>query len=129
LSEGSGHDIVCGVGQSGITEIDSDGVTAAGTKVLYLNISRASSLYGSDADMTNLPIVADVFSFGAGVNNAIYRILLEETDDNSATFTGSIEYMMLSQININLDSSYNALATIDQDVDIIIEQDMTTTMT
>ena len=125
LSEGSGHDIVCGVGQSGIVEIDSDGVTAASTKVLYLNISRASSLYGSDADMTNLPIIADVFSFGAGVNNAIYRILLEETGDNTATFTGSIEYEMLNQLNINLDATYNALATVDQDVDIIIEQDMT----
>jgi hypothetical protein len=33
--------------------------------------------------------------------------------------------MMLNQININLDSSYTGLATIDQDVDIIIEQDMT----
>jgi hypothetical protein len=32
---------------------------------------------------------------------------------------------MLNQLNINLDATYNALATVDQDVDIIIEQDMT----
>ncbi|MDC0229195.1 hypothetical protein OAJ71_04270 [Nitrosopumilus sp.] len=76
--------------------------------------------------MVSKAIVADVFSFGdAGVNNAIYRILLEESDDNSATFEGSIEYTMLTQININLDSLYSGLETIDQDVDVIVEQDMT----
>ena len=51
--------------------------------------------------ITSVPVVADVFSFGPNVNNAIYRILLEETDDNTATFEGSIEYEMLNQINID----------------------------
>jgi len=45
--------------------------------------------------------VADVFSFGTGVNNAIYRILLEETDVNTATFEGTVEYTMLNQLNID----------------------------
>ena len=69
--------------------------------------------------------VADVFSFGAGVNNAIYRLLLEETDDNTAVFEGSIEYVMLNQININLDATYTDLDTVSDSIDIIIEQDMT----
>ena len=77
----------------------------------------------SDAPYSSVPLVLDVFSFGPNINNAIYRILLEETDDNTATFVGSIEYEMLNQINI--DKPYTALDTIDQDVDIIIEQDMT----
>ena len=72
-----------------------------------------------------VPVVADVFSFGAGVNNAIYRLLLEETDDNTAVFEGSIEYVMLNQININLDATYTDLATVSDSIDIIIEQDMT----
>jgi len=70
-------------------------------------------------------MIADLFSFGPGINNAIYRILLEETDDNSATFTGSIEYTMLNQINIDNAATFTGLSTIDQDIDIIIEQDMT----
>jgi hypothetical protein len=65
LSEGSGHDIVCGTGQSGITEIDSDGVTAAGTKVLYVNVTRNAEPYGKVHGISNAPVIADVFSFGA----------------------------------------------------------------
>jgi len=80
--------------------------------------------WGGDA-VVSAPIALDVFSFGPGINNAIYRILLEETDDNSATFVGSIEYEMLNQINIDKPATYTGLSTIDQDVDIIIEQDMT----
>ena len=89
-----------------------------------MNITKGSA-YGSTHTYTDVDIVADVFSFGDGVNNAIYRLLLEETGDNTATFAGTIEYEMLNQININLDGTYNALATIDSDIDIIVEQDMT----
>ena len=53
--------------------------------------------------MGNLIAVGDIFIFGqdpeqlenAAVTrnaNAIYRILLEETGDNTAMYTGSIEY-------------------------------------
>jgi hypothetical protein len=89
-----------------------------------LNVT-VSAVIGKDSTRTNVPIFADVFSFGGGVNNAIYRILLEETGDNTATFAGTVEYTMLNQINIDLDATYTALATLDSDVDIIIEQDMT----
>ena len=64
-------------------------------------------------------------SFGNTTNNAIYRILLEETGDNTATFEGSIEFTMLNQINVDLDATYTSLATIDQDVDIIVHEDLT----
>ena len=97
--------------------------------MLYLNVSTVDALVMQVKlqihDRTNVPIFADVFSFGTGVNNAIYRILLEETGDNTATFAGTIEYEMLNQINIDLDATYTDLATLDSDVDIIIEQDMT----
>jgi hypothetical protein len=119
-----GSEVVCGSTTSGITEITSSGVTEASTGALNLNVTKSVE-YGSIHSYTDVAIVADVFSFGAGVNNAIYRILLEETGDNTATFEGTIEYEMLNQLNINKDATYNALATIDQDVDIIIEQDMT----
>jgi hypothetical protein len=47
----------------------------------------------------------DVFTFGDGtttserVNNAIYRMELEETGDNTSEFVGSIEYIMINQTN------------------------------
>jgi hypothetical protein len=112
-------------------DTDSDGVNivkitgTASTTTAHAVIQADFTLnHGGDA-LSSVPIVADVFSFGTGTNNAIYRILLEETDDNTATFTGSIEYTMLNQINISVDGTYTGLSTIDQDVDIIIEQDMT----
>ena len=42
-------------------------------------------------------IAADIFTFGDGVNHAIYRALLEETDSASGVFEGTIEYQMLNQ--------------------------------
>ena len=45
----------------------------------------------------------DILSFGDtddGIaNNAIYRHLLEETDDGGV-FTGTLEYVMLNQVNV-----------------------------
>jgi hypothetical protein len=124
LVTADGSEVFVGSATSGIEEITAAGVTTAGTGSLYLNVT-VSAVIGKDSTRTNVPIFADVFSFGGGVNNAIYRILLEETGDNTATFAGTVEYTMLNQINIDLDATYTDLATIDQDVDIIIEQDMT----
>ena len=42
-------------------------------------------------------IAADIFTFGDGVNHAIYRALLAETDSASGVFEGTIEYQMLNQ--------------------------------
>jgi len=72
-----------------------------------------------------IPFAVDVFSYGAGVNNAIYRLELSESDANSGLFEGTVEYVMLNQININLDSTYTGLSTISSDIGIIVEQDMT----
>jgi hypothetical protein len=50
----------------------------------------------SSAAQTDAPFVIDFFSFSDSVNNAIYRVELEETGDNTATFEGSAEYVMLN---------------------------------
>ena len=63
------------------------------------------------SDGSNLIAVADIFTFGqiaselesaATTRNAdaIYRMLLEETGDNTAMYTGSIEYTALNQLNV-----------------------------
>ena len=61
--------------------------------------------------MVQLVAIADIFSFGQIASelesaattrnaNAIYRMLLEETGDNTAMYTGSIEYTALNQLNV-----------------------------
>jgi len=86
-----------GVNAKGIVEIADPGDSTGDLRV-ELQMSVAN---GAGGTLTSIPFVADVFSYGAGVNNAIYRILLEETGDNTATFVGSVEYTMLTQLNID----------------------------
>ena len=79
-------------------------------------------------DDTAAEFVIDFFSFSADTNNAIYRIELEETGDNTATFEGSIEFVMLNQLNSDADSAvatFGGVNAIQDDVDIIINLDYT----
>jgi hypothetical protein len=79
-------------------------------------------------DDTAAEFVIDFFSFSADTNNAIYRIELEETGDNTATFEGSIEFVMLNQLNSDSDSAvatFGGVNAIQDDVDIIINLDYT----
>ena len=114
---------------SGIVELSSTGSASSHNTMsgdlrveVLMTIENGAGM-GTD---TSLPFVADIFSYGGdGTNNAIYRILLEETDDNSGAFEGTIEYTMLNQLNVDDNNLYAGLATIDSDIDVIVEQDMT----
>jgi len=114
-----GYDVACGdtYESKGIVEIE---YPASQTGYMYVNVTLAA-----DAKIATKAFAADVFSFGAGVNNAIYRLQLEESDVNTATFEGTVEYTMLNQLGINLDATYTTLPTISSDITIIVEQDMT----
>ncbi|TSA18688.1 MAG: hypothetical protein D4R72_01655 [Nitrosopumilales archaeon] len=79
------------------------------------------------------PVVADFFSVGIKgdgitndqrVNNAIYRWELQETGDNTSTFTGTTEYVMLNQLNIFDPNTYTALRPINVQVKFVAIQDM-----
>jgi len=96
----------------------------ANTADVYIDVAM-NQIHGRDQTGLVIPVIADIFEFGTGENAAIYRILLEETGDNTASFEGSIEYTMLSQTNRDNTDTYTGLSTVDSDVDIIIEQDMT----
>jgi hypothetical protein len=87
---------------------------------------------GNDAAI-NHGIVADFFSFGFfndgeikadRVNNAIYRIEAEETGDNTSVFNGSLEFVMLNQLNILNAATYTGLTTIGDDPSFIVHQDL-----
>ena len=87
---------------------------------------------GNDAAV-NHGIVADFFSFGYfndgeakadRVNNAIYRIEAEETGDNTSVFNGSLEFIMLNQLNILNLATYTGLTTVGDDPSFIVHQDL-----
>ena len=71
------------------------------------------------------PIILDFFSFGLdnqlnGINNSIYRFELEETNDDSSIFEGTLEYAVINQLNV-LDANFiGTLNTIDDDIEFLI---------
>ena len=65
------------------------------TDTLILNFTGV--LVGATGDS----IYADIFTFGDRVNNAMYRFLLEETDDNTGVFEGDVEFIMINQLNVD----------------------------
>jgi len=73
----------------------------------------------------------DIFTFGDGttvddrVNNAIYRFELEETDNNTGTFVGEVEYVMLNQLNVDSESTFSGITPTSDDVVIIVHEDLT----
>ena len=79
-------------------------------------------------------IVTDFFSFGftddgkessERVGNQIIRIEAEETADNSGIFEGSLEYVMLNQLNILDSDTYEDLTPIADDPSFIVIEDLT----
>src|SRR2546427_4440622 len=84
-------------------------------------------------DTSVKPIAADFFSVGLigdgttndqRINNAIYRWELEETGDNTSTFTGTTEYLMLNQLNVFDPNTYSTLRPISHQVKFVAIQDM-----
>ena len=80
--------------------------------------------------------VIDIFRFGQAAEDiesaattrsadAIYRMLLEETGDNTAMYTGSIEYTALNQLNVRNVATYEGLAIVDDEITIIVPTDLT----
>ena len=91
------------VGTAGLVQLTTAANAAATAIVesdtLHMNFTNtnADPLVGETGDSFYI----DLFSFGDRTNNAIYRMLLEETGDNTATFVGEVEFIMLNQINID----------------------------
>ena len=80
------------------------------------------------------PIAVDFLSFGytndgfeadERIANQIVRIEAEESGDNTSTFEGSLEYIMVNQINILDASTYTGLTTIADDPGFIVIEDLT----
>ena len=95
--------------------------------VLLLNFTGTTD--GLDAAIGETLFV-DIFTFGdkSGYdrqNNAIYRLLLEETGDNTGVFIGDVEFIMINQINTDVATTYSTLATISDEISIIVHEDLT----
>ena len=76
-------------------------------------------------------IIIDLFAFGladaddptSNVNDAIYRLQLEEDGSNSSDFVGTLEYIGLNQMNILDAATYSGIAAIDDNIILISDDD------
>ncbi len=103
------------------TTIANTGGSLVEDDTLILNFTTPTGLAGAIGDS----IYVDIFTFGDRVNNAIYRFLLEESDDNSATFEGDVEFVMLNQINNDLAGTYSGITATSDSITIIVHEDLT----
>ncbi|HMK32585.1 MAG TPA: peptidase, partial [Nitrosopumilaceae archaeon] len=74
------------------------------------------------------PIVFDLFSFGnqnnQKINNAIYRVELEETSNNSDIFTGTMEYAVTNQLNQYDPNLIKSLRTFSQKIKFLVNDQL-----
>lgn len=99
--------------------------------VLIQHVDDTTNVVVSTDDVD--PIVVDFFSFGflndglendERIANQIIRLELEESGDNTSTFEGTLEYVMLNQLNILDASTYTSLSTIADDPTFIVIEDL-----
>jgi hypothetical protein len=79
-------------------------------------------------------VVTDFFSFGftndgvrgsERIANQVIRIEAEETGDNTSTFEGSLEYVMVNQLNINEKDTYTGITPISDAASFVVIEDLT----
>ena len=120
-------------GVCNISNLDWDSLSSTGTNELTIAFNFTGQTDESIA-AGNYTVVADIFRFGTsgdGVsagdryNDAIYRAELEETGDNTGIFEGSMEYIMLNQLNHNKTGTYDSVDAQDDNIVMIAGEDLT----
>ena len=121
--------VTLGNGASGLEDITAmqERIEALGDTVDLVIMLENTDLDHVCGDIT---LVADFFTFGQTpdgdrVNDAIYRIEVEEASSNSDEFEGTVEYTMLNQLNIDDPATYTGLRTISDEISIIVHEDFT----
>ena len=115
----------------GFVQIDdsdvSDILEKSGQVFLVIDFDSSNNDTGEisiSSETTKQPIVFDILSFGLdnnqSINNSIYRFELEETQDNSSIFDGTIEYAVANQLNITDPDFIQTIQTIGDEIKIII---------
>jgi hypothetical protein len=110
-----------------LVELPSAKYSASGTDGnavhILITVTHSSK---SIAAAGTYPIAADFFSFSGSVNNAIYRMELEETGDATGVFEGTIQYTMANAANNNAIATFTGLVPISNEIEIFLDTNYTT---
>ena len=98
---------------------------------LQLKLNFANDLEVKSGE--KYPLIIDFFSFGFKNNgeasderiaNQIIRLELEENGSDTGSLEGTLEYIMINQLNIDNDT-YTGITTVGADVSFIVIEDLT----
>jgi hypothetical protein len=140
------HDGIAAMSSTTLTDargmVEITGMTAEGT--INEDDTIVYNFTGYTADTEAIAVgdffFVDIFTFGTPAetlgtadtndegtiaNNAIYRMELEETGDNTSEFVGEIEFIMVNQLNYDVQATYEGLAPISDEVVIFVHEDLT----
>ena len=87
--------------------------------------SSADSIAAMVVDFFSFGFVDDGLESGDRIANQIIRIEAEESGDNTGVFVGTLEYIMINQLNILDMETYGDLVTIDDAPSFIVIEDLT----
>ncbi len=140
LTEIGGDKDTCYLGDTTLTQFSDEDVCDVNVFDVTSGTSVTIDFDTDGDDSIEGGIYIDVFFFGQEdslasdsgylkdnidrVNDAIYRLPLEETSDNSGEFKGTVEYIMINQINVFDYDTYDSIETNDMDLVIIVNDDM-----
>jgi len=136
ITVGDGTDVdkyatAAGSSDADLTAQDFEPLTMTGTNAVPIAATADTTVVVTftteDVIITDAttPFYVDFFTFSGSVNDALYRVELEETGDNTAEFAGSAEYVMLNQLNVDQPATYEAINPTQDDVDMVVHLDMT----
>ncbi|MHA7646526.1 hypothetical protein [Nitrosopumilus sp. S4] len=126
--------IASGVSSQSLTQLSNSTIDHIQSLTSTDRIGLAIKATTGGEPNANDAVVVDFFSFGftndgtestERVANQIIRLELEETGDNTSTFVGSLEYIMINQLNILDPSTYLGISPIADDPSFIVIEDLT----
>jgi hypothetical protein len=103
-----------------MTDTDRLGLAIVASSAFSLGTDEAFSV-----DIISFGFTDDGFQSSERVANQIIRFELEETADNTSIFEGTVEYVMLNQLNILESATYTGLTTIADDPTFVVIEDLT----
>ncbi len=127
LTDGDTLLTVAAVNSANLGFVQLGAISAVGTAGITETANLAINFTETDTTLATVDdfLYADIFTFGDRVNNAMYRFLLEESDDNTASFEGDVEFVMLNQINNDLAGTYSGITATSDSITIIVHEDLT----
>ena len=120
-------------GTSGLAKLrptPDDTTAIVATDLLRINFTTTGGLAGAVGDQFYVDIISFTNETGTTsstdrINNAVYRLFAKETDNNTGIFTGTVEFVMLNQLNSDTHTVFSNTVTADRNLRIIVHEDMT----